>query len=125
MDGPFNNKVTFVTMQSQVIGSNGVLGDHDYHKSGITLLTVLLEDDGFEDCRSRGAASQGNPLPTDTTVGGVKNTRSFMNESFAVFRTLLLSLLCVLCSLRAGVQTPPAPEKITSLVALEKTIAIF
>jgi hypothetical protein len=33
--------------------------------------------------------------------------------------------LCDLYSLRAGAQTPPALEKITSLVELEKTIAIF
>jgi hypothetical protein len=37
-----------------------------------------------------------------------------MKASFAVLRTLLVPLLCVLCSLRAGPQTPPALGKITS-----------
>jgi len=46
-----------------------------------------------------------------------------MKASFAILRTLLLSLLCVLCSVRAGPQTPPALEKIASQAELEKTIA--
>jgi Domain of unknown function (DUF4440) len=48
-----------------------------------------------------------------------------MKVSFAILRTLLLSLLCVLCSVRAGPQTPPALEKITSQAELEKTIAML
>ena len=48
-----------------------------------------------------------------------------MKASFAILRTLLLSLLCVLCSVRAGPQTPPALEKITSQAELEKTIAML
>ena len=48
-----------------------------------------------------------------------------MKASFAILRTLLLSLLCVLCSVRAVPQTPPALEKITSQAELEKTIAML
>jgi hypothetical protein len=45
-------------------------------------------------------------------------------KASAVLRTLLVSLLCVLCSVRAGPQTPPALEKIASQAELEKTIAM-
>jgi hypothetical protein len=46
-----------------------------------------------------------------------------MKELFAISRTLLLSLLCALCGLRAGAQTMPALEKINSQAELDKAIA--
>jgi hypothetical protein len=67
------------------LARNGVLGDHDCQKSGVTFLPVLLEDDGFEDCCSCGTAFQGDPTPdrylvkvavmAPTTARTVKNTR--------------------------------------------------
>ena len=51
------------------LGSNGVLGDHDYQKSGVTfLLQVVLEDGGFQDSCSCGIAFQGDPLQTSTLL---------------------------------------------------------
>lgn len=48
-----------------------------------------------------------------------------MKASFAILRTLLVSLLCVWRSVRAEPQTPPTLEKITSQAELEKTIAML
>jgi len=46
-----------------------------------------------------------------------------MKGSLAISRTLLLSLLCTLCGLRAGGQTVPSLEKINSQAELDKAIA--
>ena len=118
------------------LSRNGVLGDHDYNKSGITFLTVLLEDDGFEACRSRGAALQDNPTPdrylikvavmTVTTVGGVKNTRkpyplqfeigcdlnkgifNYSNHQESSSKTQIASCLLMIlcCGGEGGIRTP-------------------